>query len=114
MASFPSELPGPRIGSVEIGEIDPWVEDAPEVGSGRRRARFTRSLKTFDFTIRITDQQLATLQGFYTTTLGKGVDSFTWTNTQDSTAYTVRFAQRFRERNVTLGVWDVPMSLVEV
>lgn len=114
MAAFPSSLPKPLMAGYEFGSIDPWVEDAPEVGSNRRRARFTRALQSFSFTLRLTDAERAVLKAFYDTTLANGVDSFTWTAPHDDTAYVVRFTAAPSYASVTYNVWDVSMTFIEV
>ena len=114
MTTFPTSLPTPLVNSFEASATDPWVSDPAEVGSDRRRARFTRALKSFSFTLRLTDAQRATLITFYDTTLSFGVDSFTWTDPRDSSTLTVRFSQRPRETSITRNIWDVEISLMEI
>lgn len=114
MLSYPASLPKPLSNSYQAGGVDPWVEDRPEVGSARRRKRFTRSLKTFAFTLRLTTEQLATLKTFYETTLDDGVHSFSWTDPADSTVYIVRFNERFGLRNISPNAWEASIALTEV
>lgn len=114
MATFPASLPKPLQDNYQPGAIDPWVEDAPEVGSNARRKRVTRALKTFSFTLRLTTAELATLETFYETTLSDGVDSFSWTDPVKGTVYTVRFDQRFSESPIGPYNWDVSMAFTEV
>lgn len=113
MATFPASLPGPLIGTLNLLATDPWVGDPAEVGTDRRRARFTRELRSFSFTLRLTDAQKDTLKTFYETTLNKGVDAFTWTNPEDDVAYTVRFTKRPPLKNVSFNVWDAEVGLAE-
>ena len=114
MAVFPATLPQPLLASLQVGKIDPWVEDTPEVGAARRRVRFTRAIKTYDFPLRINDAQRAILEAFYDTTLVFGVAAFTWTDPRDGGAVMVRFRQYPRETNVGNDIWDVAISLTEI
>lgn len=113
MVAFPSSLPLARRDSLEVGGVDPWVSDPSEVGAPRRRKRYTRSLKTFDFHLELTKAELAVLVTFYDETLSDGVDSFTWTNPADDTVYTVRFVQRFTAKSMAPDLYDVTIGLVE-
>lgn len=113
MATFPTTLPKPLMDTFEVSSTDPWVDDPSEVGSARRRKRFTRALKSFGFILRMSDAQKDTLKSFYETTLDDGVDSFTWTNPEDSTAYTVRFQSKPIIRAVAYNIWDAEVSLTE-
>jgi len=113
---FPDGLPSPRGGSLSEGEQRSWVEDTGEVGSPRRRNRFTRSLASFNFTLRLSDAQKVALVDFYETDLERGVQSFLWTHPTTAKVYEVRFVDKpgIRHLEGSVLMWDAEVGLAEV
>jgi hypothetical protein len=111
--SFPS-LPNPVGGSLEESSIDPWISDRGEVGAPRRRKRFTRALRIFPFSLRLTTAQKGTLLTFYDDTLDDGVSAFNWTHPVSGDVYLVRFAGRPVPRHFTAALWDVDVTLEQI
>jgi phage-related protein len=112
--TWPSTLPSPLSGTLEKGDVSPWVSDGSEVGAPRRRKRFTRSLATFKFDMLLSEAQLATLETFYTTTLDHGVENFEWTHPKTSTVYTVQFNAKFKEKHRATDYYDITVELSEI
>lgn len=111
---FPESLPGPLYGTLEEPSTDPWVQDASEVGARRRRKRFTRTLRQFSFQMRLTTAQKELLLAFYDVDLDDGVNAFIWTHPESAVVYEVRFSGRPAPKNLTIGIWDVPVTLEEI
>ncbi|MEH6727446.1 MAG: hypothetical protein V7703_14885 [Hyphomicrobiales bacterium] len=91
---FPSSLPKPSIGTLKSSLQETYVEDASGVGSPRRRARYTRALERFSFTIAVSEAQRVAMDAFYKDTLLNGVLSFNWAHPLSGTSYEVRFSGR--------------------
>lgn len=113
---FPTGLSVALIGTIREGYVPAYVNDAAAVGAARRRKVFTRTLRTFSFTTRMTDAQAAILRTFIATTTDGGVIEFNWTHPVTSVVYEVRFAgdELPSIEDVTKGVWDATISLEEI
>lgn len=110
------ELPNPISGSLSEDETKSWAEDRGEVGSPRRRNRFTRALESFSFSLRLTNAQKEALKAFYDVTLVRGVEAFNWTHPTSAEVYEVQFAQKPKPTHVggSVDLWDVQVNLVEI
>ncbi len=86
-----------------------------ENGYEQRRAKWANPLRKFTLVYNNrTSSELSTLRTLFTTKLGAAT-SFTWTNPNDSTEYTVRFdADSFKYSNKAYGVYDVSFSVIQV
>lgn len=102
------------VGTIQESRVPNYVSDAGQVGAARRRARFTRTLKTFAFTIRMTNAEKLLLDTFIDTTTSGGVAAFNWTHPVTSTVYEMRFAGLPTITHVTYGVWDAAIALEEI
>lgn len=111
---WPSGLPKPLAGTLQEGRVENFVNDARVVGAARRRARFTRTLKTFSFSQTLSNSHAADLRTFIDTTSAGGVSDFNWTHPVTAVTYEVRFAELPQIRQRTLGAWDVDVSLEEI
>lgn len=111
---YPVTLPSPMGGTFEEGDIPSWVEDRGEVGAPDRRNRFTRSLSSFSYTLRMTHTQKEMLNQFYAVDLVRGVKQFNWTHPTTGETYDVQFASKPRPRHLTADLWEVDVSLQEV
>lgn len=111
---FPAGLPPALVGTLQENLVPAFVNDAADVGAPRRRKRFTRTLKAFGFTLRLTDAQAATLRTFIDTTTSGGVSIFNWTHPVTSTSYEVRFGELPQVQSLTPGVWDASIALEQV
>lgn len=113
---YPAGLPNPTGGSFTESETAPWVEDRGEVGSPRRRARFTRALESFSFSLRLSNAQKEALAAFYRVALANGVEAFNWTHPTTAEVYEVQFAQKPRPTHLagSVDLWDVDVSLVQI
>lgn len=111
---FPAALPPALVGTFHEMLLPAFVNDGADVGMPRRRKRFTRTLKAFSFTLRLTDAQAASLRTFVDTTTSGGVLVFNWTHPVTAVAYEARFAELPQAQSVTPGVWDFAMALEQV
>lgn len=83
------------------------------MGSPRRRARFTRSLKSFQFTLRLTQAQFTTLETFYVTTLSNGVLTCNWVHPLSGTSYEVFLDGAPQEKHIAVDLYDVSVGVSE-
>lgn len=111
---WPAGLPLARSGALTEQPISAYVDDGADVGMARRRKRFTRTLRIFSFTLRLTNAQLATLRTFIDTTSDGGVLRFNWTHPVTSVAYEVRFQSLPSVQQYFNGVWDAAITLEQV
>ena len=112
--NWPENLPCMLSGTLAENGIDPWVSDQPEIGAARRRKRFTRSLHSFTFEMRLTTAQKAVLMAFYEDTLDDGVKSFNWRHIWSDVTYEVRFSSRPSAEHVAAKFWTISVSLEEI
>lgn len=111
---FPESLPKPLADGFSEGASDPWVEDRSEVGAPRRRARFTRALAQFTFSLTLNDADLEVLKTFYNQTISFGVESFIWEHPTTNETFMVRFSQRFGVSKVSPNRNIISISLDEI
>ena len=113
MATWPTSLP-------QYGLLEPTSEAVPapsliisemDVGPPKRRQRYTKEVHRFSMTMYLTATQVGTLETFYITTLGHGVDSFDWVNPRTKAAATVWLASRPRYVAVTGTYWQVDFEI---
>lgn len=114
MTDWPSGLPTGIKGSIEEDFTPNYVDDSPEIGSARRRARYSRNLHRFSFTLRLDNTDIASLRTFINTTTSGGVTSFNWTHPITSTTYVTRFASLPKIRQATVGAWEAMIELEEI
>lgn len=101
-------------GELDDGIVETKVQDQSEVGAGRRRNRFTRTLKVFSFGRNITNAQKEALEAFYETTLDRGVEAFNWTHPYSDVAYEVVFPRRPSIKHLMRGYWRIEVELEEI
>lgn len=112
----------PTLTAIQAVPMTEELEDATirppfEAGYEHTRPRFTRSRKTWSVKYEyMTNTDKTTLDAFVTT-VRQGADSFSWTNPQDSTTYTVRFLTLPRYElvlNRDGGFWNLEFQLRQV
>lgn len=64
-----------------------------EAGPPKVRRRFTAGVRQFGLQVRLTPDQVDTLDGFFETTLQGGALPFDWTQPRTGAAVTYRFAE---------------------
>jgi hypothetical protein len=116
--TFPTLTANPDSSKFGYEKEDPAIKLEMEGGYMISRARHTRALRrtfTLVYTY-ISDADKVLLDAFWDTMKG-GSDYFTWTNPENSTAYTVRFKTpmkiEYRGR-YNLKKWDVSVTIEEV
>jgi len=113
-----TETHNPVVGTLDDTMAhDPAIRSQSEGGYVTSRARFTRIARKWTVSYRWMSQaNMNTLKAFEDARAG-GADSFTWTNPEDSTTYTVRFLGLVRyvpEDNSNFLWWAVEFVLEEV
>lgn len=86
-----------------------------ENGVEQRRSKWANPLRRFRFVYKSRSQtDFETVRDFYNARLGQ-YESFTWTNPNDSTSYTIRFeADTLRFKRKAYQVYDFEFMAVEV
>ena len=111
---FPTTLMKGLQGSLSGGRQETWVEDQASVGSPRRRARFTRSLRAYKLTLRLTTAEFATLETFYDTTLENGILTCNWVHPLSAVSYEVLLDGAPQEKHLQADLYDVSIGVSEV
>ena len=117
LASLPD---APLDGSFSQTPVPSFVDDRPDIGAARRRARFTRTLRRFAFRYLVTTAQKDALDTFYYTTTSGGVASFDWDHPDTGETLSVRFtADGYQISHRTAAeqwgdLWDANIALEEV
>lgn len=110
---FPSALMIGLQGSLSGSRQETWVADPSSVGSSRRRNRFTRSLKSFQFTLRLTQAEFTTLEAFYNDDLSKGVLTCNWIHPLTSVSYEMFLSGAPQEKHLEADLYDVSVGVSE-
>lgn len=111
---YPTTLPQPDVSSLEEAATEAYVSDSSEVGAARRRARFTRVLRRWSWTMVMSATQRAALDTFYETTLENGVLTFNWTHPITEVSYEVLFDSRPNIKHFIGTHYSASVSIMEV
>ena len=115
MAIWPATLPSdPLASGFSPSREKVFIDDEAEVGTTRRRARYTASPRSFRADFRLTTAQTRELDTFYETDLNQGVDSFTWVEPLFNTAVNLKFVEYPDVQRFTKGVYDVSCQFIEI
>ena len=101
-------------GTLKEGGTDPWVSDRGEVGAPDRRKRFTRALRNFSYSMRLTSEQKAALEAFYDDDLDDGVQAFNWTHPWSGIVYEVQFSGRPEINHLYNSKWATQVVLEQI
>lgn len=120
MVDYPASLPKcPLVGSVEDRTVR-YVEDSGKIGAPRRRARFSRDLRKWSFTLpRFSRVQVEALEEFWNTDLDGGVNAFNIARPRRSALnaevlVTVRFAKFPAITHIGPDEYSVTYELLEI
>lgn len=113
MATWPASLPQRVLldGYAE-GAADNVLRFETDYGPPKRRRRSTREVRTFPAALVLTTAQVATLDTFYTSTLGQ-VDAFDWVHPRTLAAASFKFEARPDIRPLGGGYWRATFVLIE-
>lgn len=111
---WPASLPVALLGTLQESTGEAFVSDPAQVGAARRRKRFTRSLKSFSFSMIVTNTQAAALRTFVDTTTSGGVAEFNWTHPVTAVVYEVRFSSLPQLTHQTIGAWRAAIEIEEI
>lgn len=114
MADWPQTLPAPLVDGASYAPQENTIRTQMAAGAAKMRRRFTAVSEIFDFTLRLTDAQVDTLDAFVVGTL-KDVLPFTWVNFRlpGSPAASYRFVQRpvYTAVPGAYKMWDAQIQL---
>jgi hypothetical protein len=89
MTTWPASLPQEIAGdSYKETVPDTTIRSQMETGPAKVRSRFTVGIPAFEVSLIMSEDQVATLDTFYVTTLALGVSQFTWTHPRTAAAVT--------------------------
>ncbi|KKM70119.1 hypothetical protein LCGC14_1443920 [marine sediment metagenome] len=92
METWPASLPqSPEASGYHESYSDVRVRTSMDKGPTKQRRRHTAKITTFNMVMKLTSTQIDTLNTFWDTTLGGGVDSFIWKHPRTDAANTMRF-----------------------
>ena len=91
MATWPASLPQTLLYDLTEKRQAGKVRSQMDTGPAKQRKRFTATVKEYVGALILTQAQLATFKTFYETTLGEGVDSFTWVDPFTEVSASLRF-----------------------
>ncbi|ADJ24760.1 hypothetical protein Hden_2965 [Hyphomicrobium denitrificans ATCC 51888] len=111
---WPAGLPEPRVGTFAESCVSAYADDKAEVGAGRRRKRFTRTLAKFSFDLVLNATQKALLVGFRDAVTDGAVLTFNWVHPSTGSIYEVRFSEPPGTKHVAVGTWTASVSLDEI
>ncbi len=89
------------------------VESETDSGPPKARRRFTNAWRPIQATIRCDDDQVDAFEEFYETTLGGGVQPFTWVSPRTQLPATFRFVKAPPKHQPFGGGVDISFSLIE-
>ena len=112
MAAWPAALPQLSLleGALEAPQ-DATIRSEMDVGPAKRRRRYTWSPRRFSVPLILTVAQVATLETFYVTTLGGGVDAFDWLHPRTAAAVSFAFVGRYQLLPIGAGYYQVMLEL---
>jgi len=88
------------------------IRSQMEAGPSKVRRRFTAGVRNIDCQMRLTADQLETLDAFFMTTIAGGALSFDWKHPRNGTAVTFRFIEPPSYSPVARGtVWHASLRL---
>ena len=110
---WPSALPQEPLAQ-GFGEQAPntVIRSQMEAGPSKVRRRFTAGVRNIECQMRLTPDQVETLDTFFVSTVAGGALSFDWKHPRNGTAVTFRFIEPPSYSPMTRGVaWQVSMRL---
>lgn len=111
---WPVSLPqAPLSGTLSQQLQDNVLRGPAEAGAeGQRRRRFTATSKTISFSMHMTTAQLATLETFYTDTLGGGVLRFEFEDPVTGATKEFSFVEPYNAQHVARDFYRVSIALM--
>ncbi len=93
---------------------DSTIRSTTEAGYEHTRARYTYDRKIWSISYKYLVTADRTALRAFLVTVRVGVDSFTWTNPDDSTAYTVRFKEPPKLERMAPGYYALSCSFKQL
>lgn len=112
-ASWPSSLPNGQYNGFNETSLNNFIEDQGDLGVSSRRALGTKRLRTFSFSMMLTDAQKASVDSFYETTINQ-IEYFYWTHPVTAETVLVRLENPPEYEALTYSTWMVRVALKEV
>lgn len=111
MSAWPSSLSSPQRAGLAESFQDVVSRTPMSAGPAKQRRRFTAAGRTLTFALRCNAAQRSALLTFYRDTTKHGSLSFDYTDPNDSSAVTARFAAPPDPRRLAGELWDIQVSL---
>lgn len=91
MAMWPATLPAPSINSFQETPPDNLIRSNMDKGPAKVRRRTTANVRPIQFTLMLTEAQVAILDTFFNTTVFGGAEEFDYTHPRTGDAVSARF-----------------------
>lgn len=112
MAAWPSGLPQIALGAeFEESADSALVRTQMDAGPAKVRRRYTAEVKRYRFTLILTTAEVATLETFFTDTIGLGSLPFDWLNQRTKATVSLRLVNRPSYREIAGGLWVTSLDL---
>lgn len=111
MAVWPVSLPPPAINTMNESPADNLIRSNMDKGPAKVRRRTTANVRPLAFTLRLTAQELQTLENFYDVDTYSGAEVFDYIHPRTGAPVSARFAQRPSWGDTEGIVWNVSVSL---
>ena len=112
MALWPIALPQiPLADGFEESADSVLLRTDMDAGPAKVRPRYTVEIKRYRKPLLLTTAQVATLETFFTETIGYGSESFEWINQRTGDAATLRITNRPAYTNEGHGLWRTTLEL---
>lgn len=112
MATWPPSLPQKPLADAYRESAEPAVVRTPmDIGPAKIRRRYTAEVGILGVGFVLTTAQVATLETFYVTTLGSGVDAFDMAHPRTGSTVSMRFRDRPEYAAAAPGYWRTAFEL---
>jgi len=112
MATWPATLPPPAVNTFKERPPKNVIRSTMDKGPDKTRRRTTANVRPIGFTLKLTPEQVETLDNFFVLTTFSGADEFDYTHPRTGEACTARFVEEPDYSDVDGGIiYNVPISL---
>jgi len=112
MATWPTSLPQVAIGDeFEEAAYPNVIRSEVDVGPAKVRQRYTAEIKRYAVPLILTTAQVATLETFFTSTIGYGTEAFDWIDQRTKATVSLLMVNRPSYREIGGGTWRTVLEL---
>ena len=111
MSTWPVTLPPPALNTLREAPPNNIIRSSMDKGPDKVRRRTTANIRPISFTLKLTPEQVETLDQFYTITTSSGADEFDYTHPRTGDPVTARFVEPPQYSEVAGVIYDCGVSL---